>query len=167
MDDTTRRVRKILNEYAPAEARRLGHEILGKEHILLGMLRADNFQFLKELVVGSIFSRLEVNVKKLAIEIKKRIETDSSRAKLSYTATGLVEVILEAARKEAQHFGHRVIGSEHVLMAILQDKSGIVSTTLAEFGVTYQVVREELRRRPDMQEISCPEYLSIKPPDKL
>ena len=145
MDDFTKRARKILNENAPIEATRLGHKLVSNEHILLGMIRAENFQFLKQLVVGSIFSKLRVDAKRLATEIEKRFEHDSSWKTEGQTSNGVVQAIIDAARKEARQFDIAYVGSEHVLLALLQDETGIVSATLAEFGVTYQVVRRELR----------------------
>lgn len=145
MDDFTRRARKILFEYAPNEAQRLGHNTLSNEHILLGMIRAENFQFLKELVVGSIFSKLRVDAKRLATELEKRVEPGNSRQTEGLTSNGVVQAIIESSRKEAQQLKHKVIGSEHLLLALLQDETGIASAMLAEFGVNYRVVRNELR----------------------
>jgi|GEM_PF-6145144 len=144
MDDFTRRARKILFEYAPNEAQRLGHNTLSKEHILLGMIRAENFQFLKELVVGSIFSKLRVDAKRLATELEKRVEPGNSRQTEGLPTDGAVQELIQSSRQEAQQLKHNVIGSEHLLLVLLQDENSFVFATLAEFGVTYQVVRDEL-----------------------
>lgn len=145
MEDFTRRARKILFEYAPKEAERLGHNLLSNEHILLAMIRAENFQFLRELVVGSIFSKLRVDAKRLVTEIEKRIELGNSKQTEGQKSNGVVQAIIESSRKEARQLNHGCVGSEHVLLALLHDETGIVSATLAEFDVTYQVVRDELR----------------------
>ena len=145
MNDFTRRARKIFQEYAPIEVRRLGHKSLRDEHIMLAMIRAENFQFLKELVVGSIFSKLRVDAKRLAIEIEKLVEVHSFRQADGQTSNSAVPGIIESSRNEARQLNHVCIGTEHVLLALLQDKAGFVTAALAEFGVTYQVVRDELR----------------------
>ena len=71
MFDFTNRVKKVINEYAPKEAKRLGHEYLGPEHVLLGMLKA------QDSVAIKILQNLNVDLQELKKEIEKRCEQDS------------------------------------------------------------------------------------------
>jgi ATP-dependent Clp protease ATP-binding subunit ClpC len=131
MDDFTRRARKTLNEYAPIEANRLGHKFVSNAHFLLGMIRAEDFQFLKELVVGSIFSKLRVDAKRLATELEKRVEPGNSRQTEELPSNGFVQEFIQSSRQAARQLNHQFIGSEHVLLALLQDENSFVSATLA------------------------------------
>jgi ATP-dependent Clp protease ATP-binding subunit ClpC len=144
MHDFTRRTRKIINEYAPFEAKRMGHKNLSHEHILLGMIRGDRYRFLRQLVVGSIFSNLRVDVKKLADEVEKRMAHDSSSQTDPPPARDFPRRIIEASRQEARQLRHGVTGSEHMLLALLSEKTSIVSQTLADFGISYKVVCNEV-----------------------
>ena len=70
MFDYTNRVKKIINEYAPKEAKRLGHDHLGPEHILLGLMKA------QDSVAMKIIMSLNIDIADLRKEIERRCEQD-------------------------------------------------------------------------------------------
>lgn len=138
MFDFTNRVKKVINEYAPREAKRLGHEFLGAEHILLGLLKAQDSVAIKMLI------SLGVDLNELKKEIEKRAEQDSTTMVIDPTSKDKVQRLLELSRDEARKMRHSYIGSEHVLLALLRDTSGIVAQALQVFQVNYQAIRNEL-----------------------
>jgi ATP-dependent Clp protease ATP-binding subunit ClpC len=138
MFDFTNRVKKIINEYAPREAKRLNHEFLGPEHILLGLLKAQDSVAVKMLM------NLGIDLGELKKEIEKRAEQDSATMVIDPTTKDKVQRILELSRDEARKMRHSYIGSEHVLLALLRDTSGIVANALQSFQINYQVIRNEL-----------------------
>ena len=69
-DNLTRRARKIVNELAPLEARRLGFRHPQTDHVVLAMLRAKDSPFGRELVVSTIFDHFKFDTRGLA----KRVE---------------------------------------------------------------------------------------------
>ncbi|MDH5719302.1 MAG: ATP-dependent Clp protease ATP-binding subunit [Spirochaetia bacterium] len=140
MFDFTNRVKKIINEYAPREAKRLGHEYLGPEHILLGIIRASDSIAIK------ILQNLNVETNELRKEIEKRCEQDASTLLVEPGAKDRIQRILEYSRDEARKMRHSYVGSEHILMAILRDSTSIAAASLASFSVTYQVIRNELNQ---------------------
>ncbi|MBX3722822.1 MAG: hypothetical protein KF713_13355 [Turneriella sp.] len=140
----TRRVLKILHEYAPQESQKTGTCQLCVEHILLAMLRSENFQFLRELVVGQIFGRLHVNVENLVIRIEKALQTNSPQQPDTRDHGRIVEAVTKGSQEEAERLNHLCVGSEHILLALLHDGNHGVESVLADFGVTYQRVRAEL-----------------------
>lgn len=138
MFDFTNRVKKIINEYAPREAKRLGHEFLGPEHILLGLLKAQDSVAVKMLM------NLGIDLGELRKEIEKRAEQDSATLVIDPTSKDKVQRILELSRDEARKMRHSYIGSEHVLLSLLRDTNGIVAVALQTFQINYQVIRNEL-----------------------
>ncbi|HMV36882.1 MAG TPA: ATP-dependent Clp protease ATP-binding subunit, partial [Turneriella sp.] len=138
MFDFTNRVKKIINEYAPREAKRLGHEFLGPEHILLGLLKAQDSVAVKMLM------NLGIDLNELKKEVEKRSEQDSATMVIDPTSKDKVQRILELSRDEARKMRHSYIGSEHVLLALLRDTNGVVASSLQTFQVNYQVIRNEL-----------------------
>ncbi|MBV6494837.1 MAG: ATP-dependent Clp protease ATP-binding subunit ClpC [Turneriella sp.] len=138
MFDFTNRVKKIINEYAPREAKRLGHEFLGPEHIFLGLIKAQDSIAVKMLV------NLGVDLNELRKAIEKRCEQDGTTLVIDPASKDKVQRILELSRDEARKMRHSYIGSEHVLLALLRDTTGIVSAVLQSFQINYQVIRNEL-----------------------
>jgi len=140
MFDFTNRVKKIINEYAPKEAKRLSHEYLGPEHILLGLLKA------QDAVAVKIMMNLNIDMHELRKEIEKRCEHDGSTLLVDPGNKDKVQKILEFSREEARKLRHSYIGSEHILLAILRDSSSIAAAALSSFSITYQVIRNELNQ---------------------
>jgi len=140
MFDFTNRVKKIINEYAPKEAKRLGHEYLGPEHILLGMLKTQDSVAVKVMV------NLNIDLQELRKELEKRCEHDGMTLLVDPGNKDKVQKILEFSREEARKLRHSYIGSEHILLALLRDTTSIASAALGAFSITYQVIRNELNQ---------------------
>lgn len=138
----TQRVRGSLTA-ARNEAARLGCEYLWPEHILLGILvQGDN-------VGAEVLAKLGVTREAVARDIedkirhrpRKEMATDadvpcSSRAKR----------VLEMAMAEAVRLGHSYVGTEHLLLGILQDPTSDASVILAAHGVTPDRAQAEIER---------------------
>ena len=140
MFDFTNRVKKVINEIAPKEAKRLGHESFGPEHILLGLLKA------QDSVAIKILQNLNVGLNELRKEIEKRCDKDSVTLLIDPTGHDKVQKVLEMSREEARRLKHNYVGSEHILLAILRENTSIAAAALSAFNVTYQVIRNELNQ---------------------
>ncbi len=138
--DFTNKVKRIINDYAPAEAKKMGHDYLGPEHILLGMLRSESSIAVKML------AGLNINLYDLSREIEKRCDVDSNTLLLDPAEKDAIQKLLERSREEARKMRHNYVGSEHVLLAILRDASSIASSALAVFSVNYAVIKNELNQ---------------------
>ena len=95
MFDFTNRVKKVINEYAPKEAKRLGHEYLGPEHILLGLLKA------QDSVAVKILQNLNIDMAELKKEIERRCEHDSVTILVDPNSKDKIQRVLEYSREEA------------------------------------------------------------------
>jgi len=141
MLDYTNRVKKIINEYAPNEAKRLGHEYMGPEHILMGISRATDSVAMKLLM------SLGIDPVELRNQIEARTALDGNTMLVDPAARDKVQRILEYSREEAQRFQHTYIGSEHLLLALMRETQSPAAAALADFNVTYQIVRNELNEK--------------------
>jgi ATP-dependent Clp protease ATP-binding subunit ClpC len=121
------------------EAIRLGHDYIGTEHLLLGIIREG------EGIAVKIFRNLGKDVNK----IKKTIEDTVRQSGATLTVgniplTKQAEKVLKITYLEAKIFKSDVIGTEHLLLSILREDDNLASQILQQFGITYEIVKEEL-----------------------
>lgn len=121
------------------EAIRLGHDYIGTEHLLLGIIREG------EGIAIKIFRNLGKDIGK----IKKTIEDTVRQSGATLTVgniplTKQAEKVLKITYLEAKIFKSDVIGTEHLLLSILREDDNLASQILQQFGISYEVVKEEL-----------------------
>jgi ATP-dependent Clp protease ATP-binding subunit ClpC len=122
------------------EALRLGHDYIGTEHLLLGLIREG------EGIAAKILKNLKIDLFKL----KQKIE-ESTRPKVPATQMGNVpltkqaEKVLKITYLEAKICKSNIIGTEHLLLSILKGEDNIAAQILEQFGVTYDLARDELQ----------------------
>lgn len=133
------RVKDVIT-YSREEALRLGHEYIGTEHLLLGMIREGEGMGIK------ILSSLGVPIADLRKEIETSIRptTRSTGNLVNIPLVRQAEKALKVTYLEAKLFNSTVIGTEHLLLAILKDEESIVTRILQKYKVDYQSVKEEL-----------------------
>lgn len=133
------RVKDVIT-YSREEALRLGHDYIGIEHLMLGMIRDGDgvgMRLLKNLGVDSA-------------ELRKTIEqslTPGLRKSNNLANIPLVkqaEKTLKLTYLEAKTFKSVQIGTEHLLLCILKDLDNVVSKSLLKYGVDYDAARAEL-----------------------
>ena len=136
----TQRVRLVLAN-ARAEAARLGHEYVGSEHLLLGLVHSD-------AGVGmSAIDSFGVNPADIATRLEAAIEGgqgSTSIVDLPYTSRA--KKVLELAMGEATHLNHAYVGTEHLLLALISEGDGIAAQMLREFGITLEPARDAVRK---------------------
>lgn len=132
------RVQEVIR-LSKEEAIRLGHDYIGTEHLLLGIIREG------EGVALTIFKNLGVSIPKL----KKAIEEAVPQNGISMTIgniplTKQAEKVLKITYLEAKLFKSNTIGTEHLLLSILREDDNLASQVLHNFDVDYDSVRMEL-----------------------
>lgn len=136
------RVKDVIS-FSREEALRLGHDCIGTEHFLLGMIREG------EGVAVKILKNLDVDL----VELRKLIENSVKSVEKSgkpLNSLGNIPLVKQAEKTlkitylEAKLFKSTVIGTEHLLLSILKDENNVASRALSAFSVTYEVVKEEL-----------------------
>jgi len=134
------RVKDVIS-YSREEALRLGHDYMGVEHLLLGIIREGEGMAIK------ILKNLKVDISELRKTIESSIKVSSGKS-LNLNQIPLVkqaEKALKVTYLEARLFKTTLIGTEHLLLAILKDEENIVTKTLERYHVNYGTVRDELK----------------------
>ena len=133
------RVKDVIT-YSREEALRLGHDFIGIEHLMLGMIRDG------EGVGIRLLKKLNIDVQELRKSIESSL-TPGARKSNNLANIPLVkqaEKTLKLTYLEAKTFKAVQIGTEHLLLCILKDNDNVVSKSLLKFGVDYDAVRTEL-----------------------
>lgn len=134
----TERARKVVI-LAREEAERYNHEYLGTEHILLGILKNNGG------IAIAVFQRIGVNLSQLKSELERNLpESPAIPVIGDIPFTSNAKKILEYAVEEARSMGHNYIGTEHLLLGLLREKSGIGHRILSSFNITFEEVREHI-----------------------
>lgn len=136
----SQRVKDVLT-YSREESLRLGNDYIGVEHLLLGIIREG------EGMAIQILNLLNVDIKEVRKLIENAIGVSVKRDKLAENLPLVkqAERALKLTYLEAKMFNSDLIGTEHVLLAILKDEDNLVSRTLSKYGVDYDAVRDELK----------------------
>jgi ATP-dependent Clp protease ATP-binding subunit ClpA len=134
------RARKAL-DLAAEEAQRYSHNYIGQEHILLGLLRVE------DTVAAKILSSLGVNLDRVRNKVEHMIGRGNravSRGDLVYTLRATRG--LQLAVEEASDLGHAYLGTEHILLGILREGSGVGFQILSDLEVSLEQARSSIIR---------------------
>jgi len=132
------KVRDVI-QFSREEALRLGHDYIGTEHLILGIVR------LGEGVAIKILKNLDCDIYKLKKIIEDTVRgTGGSVTVGNIPLTKQAEKVLRITYLEAKLYKSDTIGTEHLLLSVLRDDENIASQILQQFSVTYENVREEL-----------------------
>ena len=134
------RVKEVIS-LSREEALRLGHDYIGTEHLLLGMVREG------EGVAVGVLKKLGVPLDELRGEIEKISKgtaTHEIKNLANIPLTRASEKVLKITYLEAKIFKAQLIGTEHLLLSILRDPDNLATQILNKFDVAYDVVKEML-----------------------
>ncbi len=123
------------------EALRLGHDYIGTEHLILGMIRQG------EGVALDLLQKLGIELNELRItieQITKGTATNNIKNLANIPLTRQSEKTLKVTYLEAKIFKSPIIATEHLLLSILRDPDNLASQIIAKFNVTYEIVKEML-----------------------
>jgi ATP-dependent Clp protease ATP-binding subunit ClpC len=134
------RVKEVIS-LSREEALRLGHDYIGTEHLLLGMVREG------EGVAISLLKKLGVSLDELRGELERSTRgtaTNNVKNLANIPLTKQSEKVLKITYLEAKIFKSQLIGTEHLLLSILRDEDNIASQVMEKFDVNYDVIKELL-----------------------
>ena len=121
------------------EALRLGHDFIGTEHLLLGIIREG------EGIAVKILRNLGVDLYKLKKAVEDTVRTSGGTLTIgNIPLTKQAEKVLKITYLEAKLYKSDVIGTEHLLLSLLRDDDNVASQILHQFNVSYDSVRQEL-----------------------
>ncbi|MCK5075485.1 MAG: ATP-dependent Clp protease ATP-binding subunit, partial [Calditrichia bacterium] len=135
----TSRVQKVIR-LAKEEAMRLGHEYIGTEHLMLGIIREG------EGIAVKVLRNLEGDVE----PIREKLEEAAGPASGTLTLGNLpltkrAEKVLKITYLEAKNFNSDIIGTEHLLLALLKESDSLASQALSAFNIDYETIYQELK----------------------
>jgi ATP-dependent Clp protease ATP-binding subunit ClpC len=139
------RVKEVIS-LSREEALRLGHDYIGTEHLLLGMIREG------EGVAVSILKKLGVPLDELRNSIERAVKgtaTHNVKNLANIPLTRQSEKVLKITYLEAKIFKSQLIGTEHLLLSILRDEDNIATQILHKFDTNYDSVKEMLEFQTD------------------
>lgn len=125
---------------AQEEARRLGHNFVGTEQILLGLVGEGTG------IAAKALKQLGVNLKDARIEVEKIIGRGSGFVAVEIPFTPRAKRILELAWDEARQLGHNYIGTEHLLLGLIREGDGVATKVLTNLNVDVNRVRSNVLR---------------------
>jgi len=144
MDDNfSPRVKDVI-AYSKEEALRLGHNFIGTEHLMLGILRDGNGKAI------AILNSIEVNLEELRrkVEILNPAVLEDSRGlqdKKNLHLTRQAERALKTTFLEAKLFQSELINTVHLLLCILRNENDPTTQLLSKLNVDYDIVKEQFK----------------------
>ena len=130
---TSEAIRVIM--LAQEEARRLGHNFVGTEQILLGLMGEGTG------VAAKVLAELGINLKDARREVEKIIGRGSGFVPPEIPFTPKVKSLFEQSFREAHGLGHNYINTEHLLLGLTEAGEGVAAKVLQNLGVDLQTIR--------------------------
>ncbi|KAL5214723.1 hypothetical protein ABZP36_003875 [Zizania latifolia] len=125
---------------AQEEARRLGHNFVGTEQILLGLIGEGTG------IAAKVLKSMGINLKDARVEVEKIIGRGSGFVAVEIPFTPRAKRVLELSLEEARQLGHNYIGSEHLLLGLLREGEGVAARVLESLGADPNNIRTQVIR---------------------
>src|SRR5262245_28069108 len=127
----TDRARKVLR-LAEVEAKRLHHEFVGSEHILLGLVKEGDG------TAANVLKNSEIDLRKIRVDIEQIVQVGVALASGNVLPqTPLAKKVLESARDTARDLNHDYVGTEHLLLGLLRVPEGVAARVLGNLGLNF------------------------------
>jgi ATP-dependent Clp protease ATP-binding subunit ClpA len=123
---------------AQEEARRLNHNYIGTEHVLLGLIHE------REGVAARALMSMGVSLEAVRREIKEIIGTGDHAPTGHIPFTPRAKKVLELSLREALQLGHNYIGTEHILLGLVREGEGVAAQVLVKLGADLDRIRKQV-----------------------
>ncbi|KPJ50663.1 hypothetical protein AMJ40_02195 [candidate division TA06 bacterium DG_26] len=135
-DRFTERVKKVMG-LAREEARRLQHDYIGTEHILLGLLREG------EGVAAMVLANLGLELDTVREAVEESVAMGGTITIGDIQLNASAKRAINFATEEANRLGHNYVGTEHLLLGLIREIRGNASKILSNLGLDLEMVRKE------------------------
>jgi ATP-dependent Clp protease ATP-binding subunit ClpC len=165
MSNFTPRAQQVL-ALARKEADRFNHNVIGTEHLLLGLIK------LGQGVAVNVLQKMGLDLETVRLAVEKKVGTGPDQKMIgSIPYTPRVKKVLGLAQKEAKALNHTYVGTEHILLGLLREGDGIAAGVLKDLDVDIEQCRQEILKELDPnftgEESSIPQEAGEKPaPEK-
>lgn len=126
--------------FAREEAPRLGHDFIGTEHVLLGLMKSEDGIVLK------VLRKVGVDHAVIKMEIERFVGIGTAREATAIPYTPRARKALHLAEQEAKILKHAHIGTEHIFLGLLRENEGVAGHVLRNLGVGPETAREAILR---------------------
>ena len=133
----TERARKVLF-LSQQEAKRLGHNYVGTEHLLLGLVAEG------EGVAAQALQTIGINLQKVRSEVEKIIGSGDAPYLGDVALTPRAKRVLELALDEGRQLGHNYVGTEHIILGLIRESEGVAAQVLKNMGADLEKVRKQV-----------------------
>ena len=139
-DRFTDRARRVII-LARKEADRFNHNYIGTEHLLLGLIR------LGQGVAVNVLRGMGIDFETIRIEVEKAVGSGPETKVIGdIPLTARAKKVIELAVEEARNLNHTYIGTEHLLLGLLQEGEGVASKILRSLNVDLEKTRQDVLR---------------------
>jgi ATP-dependent Clp protease ATP-binding subunit ClpC len=164
MNNFTPRAQQVL-ALARKEADRFNHNVIGTEHLLLGLIK------LGSGVAVNVLQKMGLDLETVRMEVEKQVGTGPDQKVIgNIPYTPRVKKVLDLARREAKSLNHTYIGTEHILLGLLREGDGVAARILRNLDVDIEQARQEVLKELDPnfagEESSIPETTEKPGPGK-
>lgn len=143
MNNFTPRAQAALG-LARQQADRLHHNFAGTEHLLLGIIQLD------QGCAVTVLQKMGLKLDAVRAEVEKQVGTGPDQKTIgNIPYTPRVKKVLAIAAKEAKALNHTYVGTEHLLLGLLQEGDGIAARVLQSFKVDIAQTRQEILKELD------------------
>ena len=139
MERFTQRARRVLG-LAQENAEQMRHNYVGTEHLLLGLLGEESG------VAGRVLRALDLTPRRVQEIIEHMVGAGSQTRSTKLELTPRTKRVIELSVNEARRLGHHYVGTEHLLLGLVQQDESVAMNVLKKMGVTADQVRRETKR---------------------
>ncbi len=133
----TERAQQVL-VLAQEEAKRLNHNFIGTEHLLLGLVREGSG------IAARALQNMTVDLNSVRTEVEKITPKGEKVIQQGISYTPRAKRVVELAIEESQNLGHNYVGTEHLMLGLVREGEGIAAQILANMGIDLKRSRKEV-----------------------
>ena len=141
---------------AQEEARRLGHNFVGTEQVLLGLIGEGAG------IAAKTLKSMGVNLKDARAEVEKIIGRGSGFVAVEIPFTPRAKRVLELSWDEARQLGHNYIGTEHLLLGLIREGEGVAARVLENQSLLVQAHHRQVLHLHRHQVLLPPEKIKLR-----
>ena len=124
--------------FAQEAALELGHDYVGTEHVLIGLIKVKNG------VAAKALNELGLSAETIIEDVEEHIGRGNKKASSVYM-TPRVKHVLELAVEVANHMNHNYVGTEHILLGLLSDGGGVAIGILRNHNIRANDIVDTIR----------------------
>ncbi len=133
----TERAQQVL-VLAQEEAKRLNHNFIGTEHLLLGLAREGSG------IAARALQNMSVDLNRVRQEVERITPKGDKVIQQGISYTPRAKRVVELAIEESQNLGHNYVGTEHLMLGLVREGEGIAAQVLSNVGIDLKRARKEV-----------------------